>query len=417
MIRKYGIKIVVFLWATALACNALTFTGTVIDSLTGKAIGGVKVGTMDSASGIFSQFVLTNSNGSFSLMLTPTSTLPKPARFKPFSNSEFQNTAHEYRDFRGAKIKNSAVAQNSILLVVSSNSNSDYKNENEYKSEPKPSVLSKTSKNGVTGVTTLVFALTNYSPRYLDFSGSQNGIELKLKMNMVPIPAGSFTMGQVSIAEPPHQVNLKAFAMQETEVTQEQFKAVTGKTPSHFNSGSNAQNLPVEMVNWFEAIKYCNVLSKMCGLDIVYDTATWAMDTTKNGYRLPTEAEWEYASRAGTATKYFWDKDSVGKYAWYSGNSNSTTHPVATKRANAWGLFDMVGNVWEWCYDFFSVYSQAEKSNPIVASGGSLRIVRGGGWGLDSLHLTSAFRGAYAPAIHDYNFYAGGFRTVRSIPN
>ena len=194
---------------------------------------------------------------------------------------------------------------------------------------------------------------------------------------MKDIPAGVFTMGEGGIAEPTHQVTLSAFKMQETEVTQEQYLAVMGTNPASFTGDLTR---PVESVSWYDAVKYCNVLSALQGLSAVYDTLAWTADFSKTGYRLPTEAQWEYGCRGGTATTYWWGADTVGMGArtWSYYNSYNTTQPVATTVANAYGLYDMTGNVWEWCNDWYGSYAAGAVTNPTGAATGSFRVWRGG---------------------------------------
>jgi hypothetical protein len=227
---------------------------------------------------------------------------------------------------------------------------------------------------------------------------------------MKNIPAGGFLMGETGIAEPVHQVTLSAFRMQETEVTQEQFLAVTGNSPPDLMSDLTK---PVEDVTWFDAVEFCNSLSRLSGLDSVYETTTWNADFTKNGYRLPTEAQWEYACRGGTTTTYWWGADSngIGNTTWSSYNSGDTTHPVAKKLANPYGLFDMTGNVWEWCHDRYDAYTDSAQINPTgPASGGTSRVLRGGAIDgtVDDFH--SAARN-YATLPGYWNF-GNGFRCV-----
>lgn len=236
---------------------------------------------------------------------------------------------------------------------------------------------------------------------------------LQRQIVMKEIPAGTFTMGSSDIydgAQPPHQVSLSAFKMQETEVTQEQYLAAMGTNPSYFTGDLTR---PVEQVDWYEAAKYCNVLSLLSGFTTVYDTSTWTADTSKSGYRLPSEAQWEYACRGGTTTTYWWgvDTNGMGARAWSVYNSG-TTHPVATKTANSYGLYDMTGNVWEWNNDWYGRYVAGAVTNPTGAAGGSLRVVRGGRWNLDETYLRSAFRSFTYP---DFRFNSVGFRVALPV--
>ncbi|MDD5675397.1 MAG: SUMF1/EgtB/PvdO family nonheme iron enzyme [Chitinivibrionales bacterium] len=196
------------------------------------------------------------------------------------------------------------------------------------------------------------------------------------------VHAGTFSMGQAGVAVPVHDVTIsKDFWMDTTVVTQQRYKAVMGTNPSHFTGDST---LPVETVQWYDAARYCNALSKMMGLDTCYQAgtyswnATWACDFSKNGYHLPTEAEWEYACRAGSTTLYYWGDDTAGVdgYAWWNGNSGNTTHSVATKLPNAWGLYDMAGNVWEWCNDFDGAYTSGPQIDPTGPTTGAMCVIR-----------------------------------------
>jgi formylglycine-generating enzyme required for sulfatase activity len=164
-----------------------------------------------------------------------------------------------------------------------------------------------------------------------------NGISLEL----IQLPAGQFMMGaspndsDASDGEKPqHLVKLKAFAMGKYPITQAQYEAVMGENPSWFEGNPNN---PVEGLSWNEAQAFCKKLSRVTGKQ----------------YRLPSEAEWEYACRAGTTTRYYFgdNANQLGDYAWFCDNSGSKTHPVGQKRPNGWGLYDMHGNVWEWCED------------------------------------------------------------------
>lgn len=251
------------------------------------------------------------------------------------------------------------------------------------------------------------------------------------------IPAGTFTMGspvteanRISDAEAQHRVTLSNFYMDSTPVTQGQYQAVMSVNPSNFTSCG--ATCPVERVTWFDAVLYCNARSKLDGLDTVYTyssmTGTYGngvtgmggikADLNESGYRLPTEAQWEYAARGGTTTAYYWGDDASGdtvsKYAWYSGNSGSSTKSVATKPANPFCLYDMAGNVWQWTNDWYSSpYDTTEQTDPEGPSSGSLRVIRGGGWNYGASYLRSAHRN------HGFTDGRGsniGFRTVRPAP-
>jgi formylglycine-generating enzyme required for sulfatase activity len=214
--------------------------------------------------------------------------------------------------------------------------------------------------------------------------------------------------------KPAHTVTLtRGFQIQTTEVTQGQYRAVMGTNPSYFSScGSGC---PVENVSWFDAIKFANALSKKEGLSPAYsgsgDSIRW--NKSANGYRLPTEAEWEYAARAGKATRYSGSNE-VGDVAWTKSNSGKTTHKVGTKKANAWGLHDMSGNVWEWCWDWYiNSYRSSSGADPVGATSGGVRVVRGGSW----FHLPPdarvAIRSWDVPTYRDYDF---GLRLLRTSP-
>ena len=233
-------------------------------------------------------------------------------------------------------------------------------------------------------------------------------------------------MGSPTMDETQHSVTLSAFYMDSTDVTQGQYLAVMGVNPSSFSSCGTT--CPVEYVTWFDAVLYCNARSKKAGLDTVYSytamTGTYgagvsaltgiAADLSKSGYRLPTEAQWEYAARGGTTTAYYWGDDTatatVSKYAWYATNASSTTHPVATKLPNPYGLYDKAGNVWQWTNDWYGTYSTTAATDPSGPSSGTGRVIRGGSWSSGASSLRSANRGYYSP---DLRYYFSGFRSVR----
>lgn len=229
------------------------------------------------------------------------------------------------------------------------------------------------------------------------------------------VPAGTFGMGDTSNVysfpsdTPVHQVTLSAFSIQETEVTQEQYLGVMGKNPAHFTGNLS---LPVEQVSWFDAVYYCNALSKLSGLDTVYNTATWSADFTKKGIRLPTEAEYESACRGGTVTTFWWGADSngIGLRAWSFYNSGNTTHPVATRLPNEYGLYDMMGNVWNWCNDWYGDYAPGAATDPIGPTTGTSRTLRGGTWYNSDLNLFRCAVRRYSNPSSINN--DGGFRVV-----
>jgi formylglycine-generating enzyme len=246
---------------------------------------------------------------------------------------------------------------------------------------------------------------------------------------MVLIPAGTFRMGNITehpegwvFESPVHEVTItRPFLMARTEVTQEQYEAVMGSNPSNFKG----PDLPVERVSWYEAVEYCNELSRQDGLDPCYSGsgASIVCDFTANGFRLPTEAEWEYACRAGTETDFHTGNmthsgsspidPALDRAGWYGGNCGSTTHPVGEKEPNAFGLYDMHGNVYEWCWDWYSgnYYASSPAEDPRGPASGSDRVVRGGSWGFSAGGCRSAGRGSDLPVFRNYNF---GFRLVRT---
>ena len=210
---------------------------------------------------------------------------------------------------------------------------------------------------------------------------------------MVYIAGGTFTMGSNDgddDEKPTHRVTVSSFYMGAAEVTQALWKAVMGSNPSYFKG----DNLPVEKVSWNDCQSFIRKLNQLTG----------------KGYRLPTEAEWEYAAGGGEDYRTKWAgtdyESSLGDYAWYDANSGSTTHTVATKSPSRLGLYDMSGNVWEWCSDWYGDYSSNSQINPKGASTGYYRVLRGGCW-----HQITNITGRYQPPVHD-NVKTQGFRLV-----
>jgi formylglycine-generating enzyme required for sulfatase activity len=165
-------------------------------------------------------------------------------------------------------------------------------------------------------------------------------------------------------------------------------------------------------VSWLEAVEYCNKRSQKEGLTPAYTingtNVTW--NKNANGYRLPTEAEWEYACRAGTTTAYNTGARISNDTGWYGANSDNMTHPVGQKPANRWGLYDMHGNMWEWCWDWYGSYSSGAQTDPTGASSGSSRVFRGGYWFNSAEYVRSADRYFNDP---NYRTDGIGFRLVR----
>ena len=285
----------------------------------------------------------------------------------------------------------------------------------------------------------------------------------RVPKGFVLVPAGRFTMGSPGNEpgreddECRHEVVITLpFLLQSSEVTQGQWKRLMGTNPSHFSSCG--ERCPVEQVNWWEALAYCNAASRAERLQECYELQ--GCDGKKPGedmeckearfvglgcagYRLPTEAEWEYAARAGTRAALYTgrltirgahDGPELDPIAWYSGNSGVEysgghdcsgwekkrrpsdrcgTHPVGRKQRNRWGLHDMLGNVWEWCWDWYGDYPAGRESAPLGAQTGSSRVSRGGSWYNFARYARSANRYMVGPG---YRSLFLGFRPARSIP-
>jgi formylglycine-generating enzyme required for sulfatase activity len=239
-----------------------------------------------------------------------------------------------------------------------------------------------------------------------------------VSIDMVYIQGGSFLMGSPDDEKgrgdfegPVHTVELDGFWMSKFPVTQAQYHTIMESNPSNFQKkivlskgflgfGRDVKkeinpNHPVENVSWNDAMEFCRKLSQRTG----------------KTFTLPTEAQWEYACRAGTTTRFYFgdDENRLGEYAWFYGNSNSQTHPVGQKTPNAWGLYDMHGNVFEWCLDWYGSYTSGTKRNPVGPGSGSNRVGRGGCWYRDARGCRSANRDWDAPSLTDYNL---GFRLV-----
>ena len=238
---------------------------------------------------------------------------------------------------------------------------------------------------------------------------------------MALIPAGEFIMGDDkgdADEKPAHKVQVGAFHIDSREVSQENYESLMKQNPSKFKGPDK----PVEQVDWYRAVLYCNMRSLKEGLKPCYNPTTLVCDFEADGYRLPTEAEWEYACRAGTQTKYFFGDDpaKLKTYAWFKANADKATHPVGQKDPNPWGLYDMHGNVAEWCHDVYgdAYYQKGEGKDPRGPSTGNKRVLRGGGWSANDDACRSAIRACENARFADACFGsdAYGFRCVRKAP-
>ena len=221
-------------------------------------------------------------------------------------------------------------------------------------------------------------------------------------LEMVLIQPGTFMMGSLSKDPdrdknegPKHKVTLtKAYYIGKYLVTQAQWQAVMGSNPSSWKG----INLPVEQVSWKDCKAFIKILNQ----------------SGQGTFRLPTEAEWEYACRAGTTTRFYWGDDlkytKINDYAWYASNSDYKTHDVASKKPNAWGLYDMSGNVWELCLDRYGDYNSSSQIDPTGAGGISNCAIRGGSWNYDANLCRSAVRSSESIR---FSYYYIGFRLLR----
>ena len=271
---------------------------------------------------------------------------------------------------------------------------------------------------------------------------------VKLDLKGKSFQMGAEYSGSNAMEKPVHKVTFtRDIYMCDHEVTQKEWQDVMGSNPSRFSSNpatdEEQENRPVEKINWYMAIAYCNKRSIKEGLTPCYsvkvgetevdwenlkyadiptiDNADWnatVCDFSKNGYRLPTEAEWEYAARGGIADtdKLVWagttTKSELEKYAWYKDNSDSKTHEVKKKLPNGYGLYDMSGNVWEWCWDRYGSYA-ASATDPTGAESGSDRIRRGGSWFNPAYYCRASYRHSDdSPTHRDIHL---GFRLVRTV--
>lgn len=280
---------------------------------------------------------------------------------------------------------------------------------------------------------------TSESPGAMEADMSEPTInEIEVPENFVLIKGGTFNMGSPDSEawrgddELEHTVAVSDFYMSIYEVTQEEYQEIMGSNPSTFSG----ENLPVENITWFDAIDYCNARSEAEGLTPVYtiDGQNVSWNRSANGYRLPTEAEWEYACRAGTTTPFNTQTSISAEEANYYGHYpyeiednyfsqgdletkpgqyRQTTIAVGNFSPNEWGLYDMHGNVSEWCWDYYGAYNAEPQSDPTGPVSGSLRVNRGGGWNDFAKHLRSAYRSSTPANNSSYNL---GLRLVLGTP-
>lgn len=244
-------------------------------------------------------------------------------------------------------------------------------------------------------------------------------VELKAKAipkDMVFVKGGTFQMGNnggSADEKPVHKVMVNDFWMGKYEVTQKEWREIMKTNPSYFKG----DNLPVEQVSWFEVVDFCNWKSQKEGLSPCYtiNGTNVSCNFRANGYRLPTEAEWEYAARGGNqglGYKYA-GSDNLKEVGWYGSNSGDRTHPVGQKKSNELGSYDMTGNVWEWCWDWYDseYYQKSPQSDPQGPSSGNSRVLRGGSWGGGPVYVRCAGRNDSRPFNRNGNV---GFRFVRT---
>jgi formylglycine-generating enzyme required for sulfatase activity len=249
------------------------------------------------------------------------------------------------------------------------------------------------------------------------------GVDPSNQLDMLNVQGVSFEMGDYfnegeDNELPAHQVNLSSFSIAPTEITQIEYSSVVGGNPSFFVN----PNLSVGDISWFDAITYCNLKSEACGFHPCYDLETGECNDWSNGYRLPYEAEWEYAARGG---EYWADSlrysgcneiDSLFQYAWYYNSSGLFPHTVAMRQPNQLEIYDMSGNVMEWCNDWYDddYYALSPIGNPEGPENGTEKVCKGGCYNYSDYQCRVAFRGHFEPTM---DIYWMGFRVVRSVLN
>ncbi len=252
-------------------------------------------------------------------------------------------------------------------------------------------------------------------------SAATKVVEIKSKSGvaLVLLPGGEFMMGSDAGGDesPRHRVRVGPFAIDKYEVTQQQFADLEFPDPSHFKGPDH----PVEQVRWLDAALFCNARSRAEGLTPCYDEATLECNFDASGYRLPTEAEWEYAARAGTETDYFFGNSprELVRYACFADDSKQRTDPVGHHRPNPWGICDILGNVAEWCHDVYAAdyYQNSPTDNPHGPAKGNKRALRGGSWKSSAEACRVPARQGQIAGFTDACFTGDtlGFRCVRRL--
>lgn len=229
-------------------------------------------------------------------------------------------------------------------------------------------------------------------------------VEMKFRL----IPAGSFLMGSPESEQdresgegPQHKVTIsRPFYMAIHEVTHEQWKAVTGEIRNYAGFDGSNFDVPMMTTSWQECSDFIEKLN----------------DLGIGKFRMPTEAEWEYAARAGSTSRFYWGDDpdymDIEDYAWFDENAEGEGHPVGEKEPNPWGLYDMAGNVWEWCQDWYSEYGGEDQVDPVGPENGESKVFRGGEWFNPPQNCRSAYRGKFPPGNW---LYFGGLRLVMEV--
>ncbi|MBU0711628.1 SUMF1/EgtB/PvdO family nonheme iron enzyme [bacterium] len=241
-----------------------------------------------------------------------------------------------------------------------------------------------------------------------------------IKETLILIKGGTYKINRFGYGEdenvsPSHEISVNDFYISNVEVTQELYKTVIGSNPSYY---SNKNDHPVEQVNWYDAIQFCNKLSQTKGFQLCYkiEGSEIVCDFGAAGYRLPTEAEWVIAAGSGDPINQVWSgtstQDSLIHYSWFYRNSQGKTHPVSNKKPNNLGIYDMSGNVWEWCWDEYDQPVIISQNNPTRSLGDKARVIHSGSWVNYSNYCQIGFRDYFRPTYNSSNI---GFRVVRTV--